>query len=210
MSEQQSSAKETITRSGELTIVVEAEFPEKVKASGDDVHTLDNGLLVVKHRNSYVRSGLRNSLLREYTPYVNATAPVVTGSVVGYIGVDNDSSAVTYDTQFLHGSAAGTATTTIILPFSPNASIVTDGTGVVQVVTAGATFTNSSFTSGVFAINKVGFLLAATDATGNLVDVIGGSGTAPYSRAFSLNLTSAGTFTFTAQIAVTCASSTTG
>jgi hypothetical protein len=191
-------------------MVVRAQFPDRIEVSGDNVVFSQDGILVVKHRNSYVRSGLRNSLLREYTPYVNATAPVVSGSVVGYIGVDNDSSAVTYDTQYLHGSAAGTATTTIILPFSPNASIVTDGAGVVQVVTAGATFTNSSFTSGVFAINKVGFLLAATDATGNLVDVIGGSGTAPYSRAFSLNLTSAGTFTFTAQIAVTCASSTTG
>ncbi len=71
-------------------------------------------------------------------------------------------------------------------------------------MTAGAVFTDASFTSGVFVINKVGLLNTSTDAGTGLIDVIGGTGgSSPYNRTFQLDLTSAGSFTLTMQIAVT-------
>jgi hypothetical protein len=207
MSEESTSImSESRRREGLLTATITAEFPENIKfhASEHEWILNDEGKksLVLKHSNSYVRLGLRNSLNLEFG---------LGGTAVGYIGIDSDTSAVTYNTVYLHGTAAGTSTaTTIIKAFSPAASIVTDGSNVVQVVTAGATFANADFTNSVFTINKVGFLNTSTDAGTGLIDVIGGTGSTPYSRAFSLNLASAGTFSFVLQIAVTAPVATTG
>lgn len=147
--------------------------------------------LELKHNNAYVNTGLNNSIDREFGSGTG-------GTVVGFIGVSSNNTAVTSATTFLNGASGGTATNTIIKAISPA------GSRTNQTWTGGATFVNADFTSGVFIWNKIGLLTTSGDAGTGLVDVIGGSGGAsPYNRTFALDLTSAGTFSVTAQIAVT-------
>jgi hypothetical protein len=149
----------------------------------------DDDLIFIGDTNAYVNTGLSNSLLREFG---------LGGTAVGYIGVSSNTTAVTASTVYLNGTVAGTAANTIIKAISPTATI----SG--QTVTAGATFANADFTSGVFVMNKLGLLTTSTDAGTGLVDVIGGTGgTNPYNLTFSLDLTGAGSFSVTIQIAVT-------
>jgi len=199
-------------REGLGIIIVKAERLDKVVVTGADVLRLNKGekrhfewdvslpewltnfeadddcLLIFRH-NAYVNTGLNNSLDREFG---------LGGTAIGFIGVSNNATAVTAATVFLNGASGGTAANTIIKAISPAA------TRTNQTVTGGATFVNADFTSGVFIINKIGFLTTSTDAGTGLVDVIGGTGGAsPYARTFSLDLTAAGSFSFTGQIAVT-------
>lgn len=176
-------------RSGLLTLAIEAEFPDRVLASGQKVERRPDGLVVVQHQNAYVNLGLNNALDREFN---------LGGTAVGFIGVSSNTTAVTATSTFLNGASGGAAANTIIKAISPAAS----RTG--QTVTAGATFVNADFTAGVFAWNKIGMLTTSTDAGTGLVDVIGGTGgTAPYNKTFTVDLSNAGTFSVVAQIAVT-------
>lgn len=180
---------DTLARKGELHVVITAEHPELIKYSADEAWFDEEGRLHLKHHNAYVNTGLNNALDLEWG---------LGGVAIGWIGVDNNSTAVTAATTFLHGAGAGSAATTIIKAISPAA------TRTNQVTTGGATFVNADFTSGVFVINKIGLLATSTDAGTRLVDVIGGTaGSAPYNRTFSMDLTGVGTFSFTAQVAVT-------
>lgn len=195
--------QDTQGRSGVALIDVVCEHPEKVRARGDVVRWTDKDgkrvrawhskkrrhTLHVEHHNAYVNTGLNNALDREFG---------LGGTAIGFIGVGNNSTAVTAATVYLHGSAGATAANVIIKAISPAA------TRASQTVTGGATFANADFTSGVFVINKLGFLTTSTDAGTGLVDVIGGTGgSSPYNRTFVLDLTGAGVFSATLQIAVT-------
>jgi hypothetical protein len=183
----------SISKTGILTLTATVQYPHKVEASGDIVEWIDRGegLLRVVHHNAYVNSGLNISLDRAF----GISGPP---AAIGFIGVSSDSTAVTATATFLNGVAGGTAANTIIKAISPAASRTN------QTVTAGATFANADFTSGVFIVNKVGLLNTATDAGTGLIDVIGGSGgTTPYNKTFSVDFTNAGTFSLTPQIAVT-------
>lgn len=221
--------KDTLKRKGVGFFIIEAENLDKINAQADFVQKLKKGqkpsisfwksvsntlegkkiksnkdlpeelrnfvakkdCLVVVHSNAYVNTGLNNSLDREFG---------LGGTAVGFIGVSSNSTAVTATTTFLNGASGGTAANTIIKPISPAA------TRSAQTVTGGATFVNADFTSGLFIFNKIGFLTTATDAGSGLVDVIGGTGGAsPYNRTFVLDLTGAGAFSATLQIAVTAA-----
>ena len=190
-------------RKGTAVIAVTAEHPENIRFSADKSWWTDaqgkrlrpwhkksrRCTLHLRHHNAYVNTGLNNALDREFG---------LGGTAIGYIGVDNNSTAVTAATVYLHGSAGATAANQIIKAISPAA------TRSSQTVTGGATFANADFTSGVFVINKLGFLTTSTDAGTGLVDVIGGTGgSSPYNRTFVLDLTGAGTFSATLQIAVT-------
>lgn len=208
-----SATKDILGRGGLGIFMIQAEHLDKVKVHGDYIKqfkageraeldfegftlpeslknvVFDKDTLLVAHHNAYVTTGLQNSLNREFG---------LGGNPVGYIGVSNNNTAVTAATVYLNGASGGAAANTIILAISPTATLSS------TTVTAGATFTNASFTSGVFAINKVGLLTTATDAGTGLVDVIGGSGgSAPYNKTFGLDLTSAGNFSLVLQIAVT-------
>jgi hypothetical protein len=184
----QSSAGSSVGRRGIARLTVEAEFPERIYARADRLWW-DDGRLRLEHANAYVNTGLQNSLNREFG---------LGGTAIGWIGVDNNTTAVTATTTFLHGASGATAANQIIKAISPAATLS------AQTVTAGATFANADFTSGVFVINKLGLLTTSTDAGTGLVDVIGGTGgTSPYNRTFVLDLTAAGTFSATLQIAVT-------
>lgn len=144
---------------------------------------------LLRHHNAYVNTGLDNALDLEFG---------LGGTAIGHIGVSSDNTAVTAATVYLNGASAGTAANTIIKAISPAA------TRSAQTTTAGATFVNADFTGGLFIWYKIGLLNTATDAGTGLVDVIGGSGgSSPYNRTFTLDLTNAGTFSVTAQIAVT-------
>jgi hypothetical protein len=192
-------------RQGTAVIAVTPEFPAGVSYSADEswwtdaagqrlrwFHSRDRRhTLHLRHHNAYVNTGLNNALDREFG---------LGGTAIGFIGVDNNSTAVTAATVYLHGAAGATAANQIIKAISPAASRAS------QTVTAGATFANADFTSGVFVINKLGLLTTSTDAGTGLVDVIGGTGgSSPYNRTFVLDLTGAGTFSATLQIAVTAA-----
>ena len=199
------SEREQYGRRGTAIIAVTAEHPERIRYSADYAWWTDADgkrlrlwhkksrrcTLHMRHHNAYVNTGLNNALDREFG---------LGGTAVGYIGVDNNSGAVTASTTYLHGAAGATAANQIIKAISPAA------TRSSQTVTGGATFANADFTSGVFVINKLGFLTTSTDAGTGLVDVIGGTGgVSPYNRTFVLDLTGAGTFSATLQIAVTAA-----
>lgn len=179
-------------RSGVLHVVVECDRPDLVVCSAERVWIDSDGRLHAEHRNAYVNTGLNNSLDREFG---------LGGTAVGYIGVSSSTSAVTAATVYLNGASGGAAANTIIKAVSPAAS------RSAQTVTAGATFANADFTAGVFAVAKIGLLTTSTDAGTGLVDVIGGTGgSAPYNKTFALDLSNAGTFSYTAQIAVTATS----
>lgn len=196
--------RESVGREGWARVSVVCEKPEAVVYSAHRAYWTDvqgrrirrwhgkrraKHTLHLFHHNAYVNTGLNNSLDREFG---------LGGTAVGFIGVDNNSTAVTASTVYLHGAAGATAANQIIKAISPAA------TRTNQTVTGGATFANADFTSGVFVINKLGFLTTSTDAGTGLVDVIGGTGGAsPYNRTFVLDLTGAGTFSATLQIAVT-------
>lgn len=181
--------RESIGAAGLLIATIQAEHPGKVRVEGEEVTIRDGGIIEVRHRNAFVNTGLNLSLDRLFG--------LSAATAITSIGVSSDSTAVTASTTFLNGAAGGTAANTIIKTISPAA------TRTAQTVTAGATFANADFTSGVFAIKKVGLLNTGTDAGTGLVDVIGGSGTAPYNKPFTIDLTSAGTFSLTLQIQVT-------
>ena len=185
-------SKDTYGRKGKLIAVIEAEFVDKIKYLADKSWIDKKGRLHLEHHNAYVNTGLNNALDREWG---------LGGTAIGYIGVDNNSTAVTATTTYLHGAAGATTANQIILAISPAA------TRTNQTTTGGATFTNASFSGGVFVINKLGLLTTSTDAGTGLVDVIGGTGgSSPYDRTFVLDLTSAGTFLATLQVAVTATS----
>lgn len=206
-------------RAGLLSLAIHAARPWRVRAYGLPIwlaalllpnhvrfNPFTGAIRILQERNAYVRSGLRNALLREFG---------LGGVTVAGIGVANSTTAVTFDTRFLNGATAGlngavAGQNVSIKALSPAATIVADGAGVTQTVTGGATFANADFNNNIpFVWNKLGLVLAvpasnASEVDGNLVDVIGGTGGAsPYNRTFSLDLTAAGTFTVTAQIAVT-------
>lgn len=193
--------KDKFQRTGEVHIVIEAEHPDEIVFDADEHwwETTGDGkkLLHIRHHNAYVNTGLNNALDREWG---------LGGTAIGFIGVDNNNTAVTAATTFLHGAGAGTQPPTasanqVIKAISPAA------TRSAQTTTGGATFANGDFTPGsnsVFVINKIGLLTASTDTGSALVDVIGGSGgSSPYNRTFVLDLTGAGTFSMVLQIAVT-------
>ncbi len=219
--EQNVSRHSTLVRQGIGDLFIQSERPDRVVATGRDFAWIDEhgkvrsasdektaarilaimatmpkeayqdtGLFYLRKPNAYVNTGLNNSLDREF---------VLGGSsTFGFIGVSSNTTAVVATTVFLNGTGAGTAANTIIKAVSPAAS------RSAQTVTGGATFVNADFTSGVFVWNKLGFLTTSTDAGTGLLDVIGGTGgSSPYNRTFSLDLTAAGTFSVTAQIAVT-------
>lgn len=195
-----------LNRSGKLILRIQAERPALIRARATKKYWERNGrrlwfawlrkllptdVLVLEHANAYVNTGLNNALDREFG---------LGGAAIGYIGLSNNASPVTAATVFLNGASGGAAANTIIKAISPVAS------RVAQTTTAGATFVNADFTAGVFIVNKIGLLTTSTDAGTGLVDVIGGAGgSSPYNRTFALDLTAAGTFTFTGQIAVTAA-----
>lgn len=184
-------------RSGVLTARIMAEKPELVRLYGLPLTAalklpnvwMKDGEIFLRETNAYVNTGLNNSLDREFG---------LGGTAIGFIGVSSNTAAVTASTVNLNGPAGGSAANTIIKAISPAA------TRTAQTTTGGATFVNADFTSGVFVMNKLGFLTTSTDAGTGLVDVIGGTGGAsPYNRSFSIDLVNAGTFTLVPQIAVT-------
>ena len=178
-----------VKKTGRGLFVIEAEHPDRVIAKASKVWMDSDGRIHMEHSNAYVNTGLNSALDREWG---------LGGTAIGYVGVDNNSTAVTAATVYLHGAAGATAANQIIKAISPAA------TRTNQTTTGGATFANADFSSGVFVINKVGLLNTATDAGTGLIDVIGGTGgSAPYNRTFVLDLTGAGTFQATLQVAVT-------
>lgn len=196
-------AQDTQGRKGEVLATITAEHPDRISYQADKAWWTDkNGRRVrrwhsrrrrhtlhLRHHNAYVNTGLNNSLDLEWG---------LGGTAINHIGVDNNSTAVTATTVYLHGAAGATAANQIIKAISPAA------TRTNQTTTGGATFANADFTSGVFVINKIGLLNTATDAGTGLIDVIGGTaGSSPYNRTFVLDLTGAGTFSATLQVAVT-------
>ncbi len=189
-----------VGRRGVLRAVIQAEKPELVNLFGiplrqalkempEIVRFIKDVIYIGPVCNAYVNTGLNNSLDREFG---------LGGAAVSHIGVSSNATAVTASTVFLNGASGGAAANTIIKSISPVAS------RVAQTTTGGATFVNADFTSGVFVMNKLGFLNTSTDAGTGLIDVIGGTGGAsPYNRNFSIDLVNAGTFTLVPQIAVT-------
>lgn len=179
-----------IGQSGLLVATIECEHPDRVvlegvKVRGSKLWTpTGEGRFraTVSRRNAFVNTGLNITLDRLFGL---GTPP----DAVGYIGASSDNTAVTAATTTLGGTVS-------IKAFSPAAS----RSG--QTVTAGATFTQDDI---AFAIRKVGLLNTSTDAGTGLIDVIGGSGSSPYDKPLTIDLTSAGTFSLTLQVQVTAA-----
>jgi hypothetical protein len=181
-----------IDEHGKLRLASDRDFAAAVAAR---VRKLDPqlyreaGLVLARHHNAYVNTGLNNSLDRESG---------AGGTAVGFMGFSSNTTAVTASTVNLNGASGGSAANTIIK------SCTNARSGQTTTYTVGSAFVNGDFTSGVFVLNKFGLLTTSTDAGTGLVDVIGGSGgSSPYNRTFSIDLTAAGTFSLTPQMAVT-------
>lgn len=178
-----------IGHSGLLVATIECEHPdavvlEGVKVRGRKLWTpTEDGLYkaTVTRRNAFVNTGLNITLDRLF----GLNGPP---AAIDHIGASSDATAVTAATTTLGGTVSIKALS------SPSRSS--------QTVTAGATFTQADIT---FAVHKVGLLNTATDAGTGLLDVIGGSGSAPYDKPFTIDLTTAGSFNLTLQIQVTAA-----
>lgn len=171
--------------SGKLLIEIQTSEPEKVIIEGvDRLERLPDGHIYSEVHNAFVNTGLNMTLDRLFS----LSGPP---SAIDHIGLSSDNTAVVAGTTTLGGTVS-------IKTFTPAAS----RTG--QVVTAGATWTQADV---AFAIKKVGLLNTATDAGTGLLDVVGGTGAAPYNQPFTIDLTGATTWTMTLSLQITAASS---
>lgn len=157
-----------------------AEF-DTLRIGGVDVREWKprEGRAVLTRPNAFVGKGLTQSLDRIF----NLTPPTEPTR----IQLSSDNTAVTAASTTMGGTVSNKA-------ISPAAS------RTLNVVTAGATFTQADV---AFVIKKVGLLNTSTDAGTGLYDVIGGAGVSPFNQAFTLDLTGATTFSLTIQIQCT-------
>lgn len=198
-----------------LTSIIVAKEPELVQIYGlpameaakrfaEKVKVLTDGSIYFEQANTYVRSGLRNSLLAECGL---AGAKPWLG-----IGLGSNNGAVTLDTRFINGATAGlngavTGQNVSIKAATP--TISTDTAGANPVAAIGANWTVADFFNNIpFTINKVAIVLAvpasnAVEVDGNVVDIVGGGGTAPYDKTIGLNIANAGLQTLAMSLAVT-------
>lgn len=187
--------QQTLGIIGSLKLELQCDHPDRVRISttkhGRATFDRKRDLWVIEEPNGLVNTGLNLALDRLF----GLSGPP---AAISHIGVSSNTTAVTPSTVYLNGGSGGAAANTIIKALSPAA------TRASQVITAGATFVPADFTSGVFAIAKIGLLNTATDAGTGLLDVIGGTGGAdPYSRTFAVDFSAGGTFTLVPQILIT-------
>jgi hypothetical protein len=131
--------------------------------------------------NAFVNQGLRAVL---DSAYGDLTADRIT-----HIALSGDNGAVTVNTTDIDPSGSG---------FSPKVTANTARTN--QTVSTDSTWTQADVS---FAIRKIG-LLTGTAKT-NAVNIIGGSGSAPYNEPFNIDLTTIATFSLQMGIDVTAA-----
>lgn len=166
------------------TIRLPREEVEAVRITGTDYHVgFEGDLAVVTTRpvhNALVNQGL-NSLLDSWFNDLAANR-------ITHIGLSEDATAVT------------ASTTTIGTQNS--IKTIANVSRTAQTVSGDATWTQADVT---WVVNKIGLLYGATATS--VASIIGGGGTAPYDESFSLDLTSATTFSLTMGVDMTATAS---
>lgn len=144
---------------------------------GVEVLAVQRNLVVVRRKNAFVNRGLQMMLDR-------AWSLAGAGNPVSHVGISGDSSAVT------------AATTTI---GTPNAiKVVNNATRTNQTVATNALFSEADIS---FAMRKVALLNANSNTA--VIDIIGGTGAAPYDDDLTLDLTNVDEWDLTFQVDVT-------
>lgn len=134
--------------------------------------------------NAFVNQGLNNGLDRWFG---------LGGTAISHMGLSSDNTATTAASTTLGGTVS-------IKAISPAAS------RSAQTVTAGATWTQADSPGpATFSVRKSGLLIGSTDAVGNVQNIIGGAGSSPYNKPFTIDFTTVGTFSQTLQNQVTLA-----
>lgn len=169
-----------IGRSGFLTGVARFPYEQLAVVEITGVESLgierDGDFAVARFRqhNAFVNTGLDHALDRQ----MGTNGPP---AAISHMGVTSDATAVTASTTTLGGTPTIVAVSNKVEASSQTAS-------------ADGTFTEANAD---FAHKKVGFLNTATDAGTGLINVIGGAGTSPYDEPFTVDLSSADTFSVT-------------
>lgn len=153
-----------------------------IRGVGYDVTEDESGVTVALHpiHNAFVNQGLRAVLDSAYG--------ALAANRITHIGLSGDATAVT------------ASTTTLGTPNSIKTTANVSRTN--QTVAADQTWTQADVN---FAIRKIGLLTGTAPTT--VVNIIGGSGTAPYNEPFTIDLTSIALWTLTMGIDVTATAS---
>ena len=131
------------------------------------------------HHNAYVNRGMHILLNRAFR---------TTENQITHMFISTSSDAVTGATTTVGGTSVFRA-----FDSTPSAA-------AALTISALATFTKANIDTLAAAIRKIGMAASSTDAGTDLVDVIGGTGVAPYDEDISINLLSADNVTLTPQI----------
>lgn len=157
-------------------------------------------LFVVEEPNGFVNNGLNVAL--------NLLFNVGANSAIQSMIVANSTTAVAATDTSIEGGA-----TNVVFAFGAtqnaySAALATPAPAATanQTMTAGIQFTQANYANaGVWPINRIGFVNVAASTQLGLIDVIGNTAAQadPYSRVFSIDLHSAGTWTLNPQITIT-------
>jgi len=157
-------------------------------------------LIVLQEPNGFVSNGLDVFINKAFG--VGGPPAAVQSLIVAKSSV----AVASTDTSILGGSTAPTFTTASQNAISKLLTAPAPVAAVANAISGGMSFTNTDVTGGsnFWPINRVGLLNVVASTAGGLIDVIGNTASQadPYSRTFSVDFSSAGTFTLNPQITV--------
>lgn len=153
---------------------------------------LGNGTVYIEGylHNAFVNQGLQAALDAMYEA-LDSTA-----DRISHIGLSADVQAVTAATTSLDPSGGGAGSTGTSIKAIANVSRAS------QTVSGDQTWTQADVS---FVISKIGLLTST--AAGDVSNIIGGSGSAPYDEPFTIDLTNISTWTLTMGVDVTATAS---
>lgn len=158
-------------------------------------------LMVITEPNGFVQFGLdtvNNLLFGVNGPPSKIQCMIVASSSTAVAATDTSILGGATAPIFTFGATQNAYSATLANP-APVASSASQVTGGIQ-------FTNSNYSnSGVWPINRMGFVNVAASTNLGLIDVIGNTAAQadPYSRTFSVDFHSAGSWTLNPQITIT-------
>jgi len=158
-------------------------------------------LMVLHEPNGFVSNGLDVVINRAFG--VSGPPAVIQSLIVA----KSATAVAATDTSILGGTTAPVFTGASQNAISKALTAPAPVAAVANAITGGMSFTNTDVTGGTnfWPINRIGLTNVAASTNLGLIDVIGNTAAQadPYSRTFSVDFSSAGTFTLAPQITVT-------
>ncbi len=158
-------------------------------------------LIVVHEPNGFVSNGLDVALNRLFA----VGGPP--SQILSLIVAKSSTAVASTDTSILGAATAPVFTGGTQNALSKALTAPAPAAAAANAISGGMSFTNADVTGGTnfWPINRVGLVNVAASTNLGLIDVIGNTASQadPYSRVFSVDFSSAGTFTLTPSIQIT-------